>query len=78
MSDPLGSLVQVGAVGAILAWFLIRLEPRLHQMERSIDRFSRVMLLDVLSRPQVPAAVKRQAEGILTDMDHERRRREDD
>ena len=57
-------LANVGAVGIILAWHMIRIVPRLDRIERAIDRQTRAHMLDILSRPGVSEPVRRQAQAL--------------
>ena len=79
--DPTGAwgpLLQVGAVGCILAWVLIRLEPRLGRVERAIDRNSRTILLAMVANPSTSAVVKEQARMIKDEIDAARKARGDE
>lgn len=67
MTD-LQPLLNIGAVGVILAWFMLRMEPRMKAMEDALNRFSRVQLLDMVSRSDAPPAVREQAQTILNEM----------
>lgn len=45
-----GPLLNVGAVGAVLLWFMLRAEPRLRGIESAIDRSTRgnlILLLEI-------------------------------
>lgn len=57
-------LANVGAVGIILAWHMIRIVPRLDRIERAIDRQTRAHMLDLISRPDTSEGVRRQAQSI--------------
>lgn len=68
MPVDLTPLLQLGAVGAILAFFLLQTNPRLERVERALDFLSRTMLLDIVSRENIPDVNKRQADSMLRQM----------
>lgn len=65
--QALEPLIQVGAVGAILAFFLVKLEPRLRGLEVAIYTMIRSNMLLVMASesPQVSSAMKKSAGEIL-------------
>lgn len=58
-------LFQLGAVGAVLAWFLLQTNPRLERVERAIDLLSKAILLDLIGRPETQPNVRAQAEEMV-------------
>lgn len=64
--DP---LIQLGAVGGVLVWFMFKTEPRLRGVEAAIDRMARSILLLVVSIPHATDTAKEQAKGIITEID---------
>lgn len=71
-----GSLLNLGAVGLVLAWFLLRSEPRMLGIEEAIDRNTRGAMLALLALEQVASGVKHQAQGVLEEIaDAEKRRK---
>ena len=68
MSIDLAPLLNVGAVGVILAWHLFRTESRLDRMERAIDRMVRAQMIEVAAGLQVPEPVREQARAVLSEM----------
>jgi hypothetical protein len=68
-------LLQLGAIGAVLAWFLLQMNPRLERVERAIDLLSRTILLDIVSRRDADAVVKSQAESMVRQIDDKYRQR---
>lgn len=62
-------LLNLGAIGAVLAWFLVNLSPRLDRIERAIDRLTRAQMLTLLSRPDVPEGVKTLANDLVHELD---------
>lgn len=69
-------LIQLGAVGACLAWFMFRSEPRLRAIEGAIDRMARAILLLVIALPNATAATREQAKGIQQELDDAQKTRE--
>lgn len=65
MPPEITSLANIGAVGAILAWFLWQTNPRLDRIEKAIDRQTRAILLTLVSRPEIQGAVREQARLLL-------------
>lgn len=79
-SDPLASLLNVGAVGGVLGWFLWQTNPRLIRVEEAIiavsreqtaasDRQTRAMLILAMSLPMAPQAARDSARDQLAEMD---------
>lgn len=68
MPLDLTPLANVGAVGAILAWFLLQTNPRLERIERALDALSKAILLDIVSRENVSPPVKEQAQSMLNEV----------
>jgi hypothetical protein len=71
------SVIQLGGVGGCLIWFMFRSEPRLRQIEASIDRMARSIMLLVGSLPSANPAQKIQAEGIIREIDEAAAKRGD-
>lgn len=71
--DPVVATL-AATIGGILAWFMGRVERRLDRVSTALDRFSRVMLLEIVSRPGVSLAVTREATSLLREMHDERER----
>jgi hypothetical protein len=69
-------LANVGAVGLILAWYLLQNAPRLDRIERAIDVLSKAILLDLVSRDSTSPMVRTQAESLLRTIDDKQRVRE--
>lgn len=68
-------LIQTGAVGGVLIWFMFRCEPRLVAIEKAIDRMARSILLLVISSPLNPPQIKNQGEAINAELDEAARAR---
>lgn len=84
LADALGSLgveltplLNLGAVGAIAGYLLLKNEPRLKGVEQAVDRLTRGLMLSVLANEQVSLQLKAQATELLSELhDAEERRRE--
>lgn len=61
-------LVNTGAIGCVLIWFMLRAEPRFRAIEASIDRVSRVLSLAIIAMRSCDAVVKEQAEEIVREL----------
>lgn len=67
--DHLQPIFQLGAVGAVLAWFMFKAEPRLRGIEEAIDRHSRANMLFLLKINNLTQGEKLQIEQLLQEMD---------
>ena len=67
MIDP-APLINLGAVGAVLAWFIFRAENSFARMERAINRLARAVTLMAIAANH--GAAKREADAILGELDH--------
>lgn len=77
------SLVQVGAVGAVLVWMMIRdgkreerdaarndeRDLKLDRVTDALNHLTRAISLEVLTRPNVVERAKNEAQEILTSID---------
>ena len=71
---PWSSLINLGAVGAVLLWFMVRAEPRLKALERATDRQTRAMILLTLNLPSSSDQIKSLGHDILNEMEHDQDR----
>lgn len=67
--EALNGLINLGAVGAILAYFLVRTDPRLERLENAVDRLARAQMLMLIASPVTDEAIKRQAQSIINELD---------
>jgi hypothetical protein len=58
-----------GALGIVLAWFMIRNEAKMKAIEEAIARGQRVDLLRLAASPLVASPLKEEAKGILAEID---------
>lgn len=61
-------LFQLGAVGAIAAYLLVQINGRLQRVEHALDFLSRTLLLDIVSRENIPEVNRKQASSMLRQM----------
>ncbi len=71
-------LVGYGPLGIIVVWLATRVENRLTKVERGLDRTARALdahtrsiLLEVLTRPQLPRTIEVEAHKILSILESE-------
>lgn len=69
LTDKWGPLINLGAIGVVLFWFLWKTEPRLRRIEDAIDANSRTVLIAVMAMESVPDFVKTQAAEQLKKLD---------
>jgi hypothetical protein len=67
--ESLAPLLNVGAVGLILAWFMFKNEPRMERMEEAIDRNTRGQMLFLLGVETMPRAITEQAQQMLQELE---------
>lgn len=64
-----GAFANLGVAAAVLFFILSRLEPRLRQIETSIDRVTRALMLVVVALPDAKHAEKEQAHALILEID---------
>ncbi len=69
LSNTWSPLINLGAIGCVLAWFLIRAEPRMSRIERAIDRSSRAVLIAALAMSEASPGVRDQAKELIREID---------
>lgn len=71
----LAPVLNVGAIGAVLGYLLLKTEPRLKGMEAAIDRATRGQMLFLLAFEQVNGQLRAQVQELLQEIhDSEQRR----
>lgn len=70
----LDGLLQYGAIGLVCAWLMIRVETRLKDVERAIDRSTRANLVVHLAREDISDRSREEAQQILREVEGEKRR----
>ena len=68
MNVDVSNLVNIGAVGVVLAWFMLRAEKKLDELIRAVNRLAMSHAIDVATRNDAPTVIKRQAEAILQEI----------
>ena len=62
----LAPLLQTGAVGIVLLWFMIRAERLLTELTKSVNRLALASALEVATRDNAPEVIREQAKAIIT------------
>jgi len=62
-------LVNLGVAGYMLYWFSTRMEQRLGQMERSIDRQARAQLLTLAASPEATTPLRVEAQRMIAELE---------
>lgn len=70
------TLTNNGVSFAILAFILVKLEPRLRQIETSIDRLAKALMLTKIAHPDANHSGKEEAREILRELEEKTGRRE--
>lgn len=66
-------ILNTGVAACVLAFMLVKLEPRLRAIESSIDRSARALLLIVVSHPDSTNVQREQAKDILRELDEKKK-----
>ena len=66
--DTFTPLLNFGAVGGVLVWFMLKAEPRMRRIEEAIDRQSKTVLLFMLSQEEVGERYKAEARRLLREI----------
>lgn len=74
MEEVYKYLATAGVAGAVLAYHLWRLEPRLRAIEEAIARQGRIDLLRLAGSPLVAPELKEAARSIIQEIDATRKR----
>ena len=69
VADRWSPIINLGAIGCVLLWFLLRSEPRMKGIEAAIDRQSRAMLTMIIAMRGVPDYIKEQATAQIAEID---------
>jgi len=63
-----GVIAQFGIAFLGLYWFATRMERRMGGVERSIDRFSKTLLIEVVTRSTISEPAKQEAKKMLDEI----------
>lgn len=66
MSIDLAPLLNVGAVGVVTAYLLLRMDGLLRDMTKSIDRLALAIALETATRPGIPEQTRKTANDIVS------------
>ena len=61
-------LLNIGAIGCVLVWFMLRLEPRLSKLTEAMDRQTRMTGFTLIALETLQPSVKRRVEEILSEV----------
>lgn len=68
--DGWGPIINTGVVGCMLAYYLLRTEPRLMRIERAISRSDKAnMLLLIGMKSAIPAHIRGEAQKLIEEID---------
>lgn len=62
-------LINLGAIGCVLAWFMFRSEPRMTRIEEAIDRNTRAQVLLAMALDVKYPVIKERTQDLLTELD---------
>lgn len=62
-------------IAGVLAFILIKMDPRLRSIETSIDRLARAMMLLKISHPDCSRSEREEAHDILKELDEKKEKK---
>lgn len=62
-------LINTGAIGVVLGWFMLRMEPRMRAIEAAIDTISLALMIAVLAMKNLDRSISEQAQAIKDRLD---------
>lgn len=62
-------------IAGVLAFILIKMDPRLRAIETSIDRLARAMMLLKISHPDCSRSEREEAQEILRELDEKKEKK---
>lgn len=62
-------LINLGAIGCVLLWFMLRMEPRIRKLEESNDRLGKMLGYVVIALKSTTPAVREQVEQVIKEID---------
>lgn len=72
LSGQWSPLINLGAIGCVLGWFILRAEPRMVAIEAAINRGVRMTGILIIALDGVPPSVREQAREIISELDHKK------
>lgn len=70
-------LLNIGGVGAVLAFVLWKLEPRMRGAEAAIDRQTRMLAIFLIEMPHIMQAAQIQCKNMVLELEDAKRKRGD-
>lgn len=68
-------LANLGAIGCVLLWFMLRSEPRMQKQTEAIERMTKMIGYAVIALEQSAPAVKKQVQLLVDEVEGEEARR---
>lgn len=62
------ALLVYGPLGIMVGWFMFRMEKRLERIESALNGLTRGILIEVITRRDVPPAIEREARALLDEL----------
>lgn len=70
-------LLNIGGVGAVLAFVLWKLEPRMRGAEAAVDRQTRMLAIFLIEMPHIMEAALQQCKNMSVELDSAKKKRGD-
>jgi hypothetical protein len=67
--DKWGPLLNLGAIGCVLLWFMMQLTPQIKALVAALDRSTRMSGLTIIALEFLPKSVKEQANRIVHEIE---------
>lgn len=67
--EAFAPLLNIGAVGGVLIWFMTKAEPRMKRIEQAIDRATLANMVFLMGIKGIPEHVQREAEKIKAEIE---------
>lgn len=67
--DGWGPIINTGVVGCMLAYYLLRTEPRLSRIERAIARSDKANMLLLIGMKSITPAIREQSQRLIDEID---------
>lgn len=67
-SMDINYLLNFGAIGGVLYWFMTKFESRMRRVEEALDRQTRAIVLDIATRPTASPGAKDEARKIANEI----------
>lgn len=68
-------LLQMGGMGAVLLWFMLRSEPRMQKQTEAMERLTKMNGYVIIALESVHPAVKKQVQTLIDEVEEEQLKR---